>query len=228
MELFPMDLHVHHEQFDKEGGMPLNAVSNIITQVCAGLSALHSCGYVHTDIKLENILIRPLSNNTSSATSAKKQHKKASKVSKAPQVVQAVICDLGSAHKMDGPLIPEGHTLQFSSPEILTEEAGSIRPHTDVFSLGCVLYVLLTGADLFDIRDDEHDYLDMMALQQRYSTHPHHLKIQQHKEFFHRNGMLHNNATLRWAQLPLWYEVYQQYLPENLIQLIRDLSLIHI
>ena len=198
MDYYKFDLYAYHEGFSAVGGMYIDVACEVIMQVAAGLKAMHEAGFAHLDIKMENILY-----NGQTETGK----------------TQYVICDLGSAHKIGGPLEPSGHTLQFSAPELVVEEASCIGPYTDVFALGCLYYTLLTGADLFDV--GEYAYLDMLGLQKRYSTSPHHPKIKKHKEYFHMNGMLHNNAELKWAGVPLWYQVYSEYLPPYTIHIIQ-------
>ncbi|CAD8193893.1 unnamed protein product [Paramecium octaurelia] len=95
--------------------------SGIIQRVALGLQAVHSLGYVHRDIKLENILI---------------------------DKDQIKIIDFGFAEQINREFLTSGQgTLGYMAPEIFTH-----KPYTelgDVFSLGVVYYILLTGKPPF-------------------------------------------------------------------------------
>ncbi|CAK67689.1 unnamed protein product (macronuclear) [Paramecium tetraurelia] len=95
--------------------------SAIIHRVALGLQAIHSLGYVHRDIKLENILI---------------------------DKDQIKIIDFGFAEQINREFLTSGQgTIGYMAPEIFTH-----TPYTevgDVFSLGVVYYLLLTGKPPF-------------------------------------------------------------------------------
>ncbi|WP_405837139.1 serine/threonine-protein kinase [Streptomyces sp. NBC_01518] len=109
------------------GSLPAEHVAHIAAQSAAGLSAAHDQGIVHRDIKPGNLLL-------GSDGSVK-------------------IADFGIAHFMNDPngaLTATGQivgTSLYIAPErALGQPAG---PPSDVYSLGCVLYQLLTGQPPF-------------------------------------------------------------------------------
>ena len=95
-----------------------------------GVRYLHNLGIVHRDLKLENIMM---------------SHQKDGAVPK--------IVDFGLA-KMIGPNESANEpfgTLGYVAPEVLQK-----KPYTfscDVWSLGCILYALLSGSLPFDHND---------------------------------------------------------------------------
>ncbi|WP_327406004.1 serine/threonine protein kinase [Streptomyces sp. NBC_01288] len=109
------------------GSLPAEHVAHIAAQSAAGLSAAHDQGIVHRDIKPGNLLL--------GADGSVK------------------IADFGIAHFMNDPsgaLTATGQivgTSLYIAPErALGQSAG---PPSDVYSLGCVLYQLLTGQPPF-------------------------------------------------------------------------------
>jgi serine/threonine-protein kinase len=108
--------------------IPLPIALFIAEQVAGALGAAHSLGFVHSDVKPANIFIQD--QNPS-----------------APLVVK--LMDFGVAGKLDhdthstrgGQLIG---TPYYMSPEQI--RAGSLSPGSDVWSLGVVLFQMLTGS----------------------------------------------------------------------------------
>ncbi|GAA2247942.1 hypothetical protein GCM10010145_13920 [Streptomyces ruber] len=110
------------------GTLPAERVARIAAEAAAGLAAAHRQGIVHRDIKPANLLLD--AHGT------------------------CKIGDFGIARFLDDPgaaLTATGHivgTSLYIAPErALGETAG---PASDVYSLGCVLYQLLTGRPPFE------------------------------------------------------------------------------
>ena len=102
-------------------------MQDLTYQIARGVLYLHEFGIVHRDLKLENIM---MSDGTDNAV---------------PKIV-----DFGLA-KIIGPsntaMEPFG-TLGYVAPEVLRKQ-----PYTfscDVWSLGCIIYALLSGSLPFD------------------------------------------------------------------------------
>ncbi len=101
---------------------PVAQVANWGRQIALALAAAHAAGIVHRDIKPENLILRP------------------------DGFVK--VLDFGLARQMEGSVLQStaqrfGGTLRYMSPEQVLGE----RPQTasDVFTLGIVLYELVTG-----------------------------------------------------------------------------------
>ena len=99
----------------------------IILDVVSGLQSLHKRNIVHRDIKSINIL---MSDKTADAT--------------------ACIADLGSAIKLKS--ATDTTDLKIGTPGYIAPEVLLGKPYSfscDIWSLGCVLYFLLTGSQPF-------------------------------------------------------------------------------
>lgn len=109
------------------GRMELDALTEIMAQVAKALAALHEAGIAHGDVKAENIMIVYPER------------------SDAPPQVKVI--DFGVARRLDddrpGPI---AGTPAYMSPE---HWRGLATPKSDVYSLGCMLYELITGEPPF-------------------------------------------------------------------------------
>src|SRR5215475_2831235 len=102
-------------------GLPIARVRSVADQVCAGLGAAHAAGLVHRDLKPANIMLAG---------------------SGAVKIVDfgIVWVDNQSRLTRDGEHLG---TLRYAAPEQL--ESGVVDGRADLYSLGCVLYELLSG-----------------------------------------------------------------------------------
>jgi len=109
------------------GLFPAISVLRIAEQVCAGLAAAHKVGVVHRDIKPSNLMVTPS--------------------------LGIKIIDFGIARLLadNSPrLTMQGHTvgtIAYVSPE--QAQGIDVDARTDLYSLGCVLYQLLSGRPPF-------------------------------------------------------------------------------
>lgn len=125
-----MDLE---ELLRQEGCFSENRCIRLFSQLCDGIAFLHDCGIVHRDIKPANVIVSKAEDGTESAK----------------------LIDLGIA-KQDN---PGGalHTFTtsgsiFGSPFYMSPEqcqGGSIDRRSDIYSLGCLMYEVLTSAPPF-------------------------------------------------------------------------------
>jgi serine/threonine-protein kinase len=111
-----------------QGPLPVEQAVSIGAQVCAALGAAHAAGVVHRDIKPSNILVSP--------TGAVK------------------VCDFGIARLQraagQAALTDTGAvvgTCHYMAPEQAT--GGRVDGRSDLYAVGCVLYMMLTGAPPF-------------------------------------------------------------------------------
>jgi len=106
----------------KGGLLPVPEAIKLILRVCLGLDYAHKYGIIHRDIKPSNILI--------------------------DKNVTPKISDFGIARSPEqAPQLGLYGTPSYMSPEQLNDQ--DIGPQGDIFSLGCVLYELLTGKKAF-------------------------------------------------------------------------------
>jgi len=113
-----------------DGPMDIAELLGLGAQIAAALSALHEAGIVHRDVKPENIVVLA-----------------ARAWGTLPQVK---VIDFGVSRMIDEP--PAEETLISGTPAYMAPEQWRGRPETasDVYSLGCVLYELLTGEAPFE------------------------------------------------------------------------------
>ncbi|MBP0460965.1 serine/threonine-protein kinase, partial [Streptomyces montanisoli] len=118
---------------DRAGPLPVADVLDITVQVADALAYTHAQGIVHRDLKPANIV--RLTDGT------------------------VKICDFGIARlgrevgltsKLTNAGMAMG-TPHYMSPEQIA--GGDVDPRSDLYSLGCVLYELATGAPPFDLGD---------------------------------------------------------------------------
>lgn len=92
----------------------------ILVRVCDAVAFAHSRGVVHRDIKPANVMIGPFG--------------------------QVYLMDWGIAMELGTDRrAPFAGTLSYMSPEQARDEAESIDQRSDVFSLGAILYEMLSG-----------------------------------------------------------------------------------
>ncbi|XP_046962519.1 obscurin isoform X2 [Vanessa cardui] len=105
-------------------------VATIITQALDGLQYLHWRGYCHLDLQPDNVVMASV------------------------RSIQVKLIDFGSAHRVTklGTSVPQVGELEYKAPEIINDEAA--YPQTDIWSLGVLAYILLSGVSPFRGTDD--------------------------------------------------------------------------
>src|SRR5262245_23095071 len=117
------------ERLDQAGRLALKDALRIVEEVGAGLDYAHRHGFVHRDVKPENILFAD---------------------------GHALLADFGIARAGATPGKPTVTEvgLALGTPEYMSPEQASgdqnLGSESDVYSLACVLYEMLTGAPPFD------------------------------------------------------------------------------
>jgi serine/threonine-protein kinase len=115
----------------------------ILNQICLGVSAIHDAGTLHRDLKPSNILL--------------------------DERLRARVSDLGLAVEVhDGELLKEVvGTPGYLAPEIRLDDSSGrgATVQSDVYSLACIAFELLTGTAPYDAADD-------LALLQLHATAP--------------------------------------------------------
>jgi serine/threonine-protein kinase len=116
------------------GPLPVERVGRIVTQIADALEAAHDRGLVHRDVKPANVLVTGEGRN---------EH--------------IYLTDFGLTKRLgsQGSLTQTGTwvgTPDYVAPEQI--QGGSVDGRTDIYSLGCVLYEMLTGSVAFP-RDND-------------------------------------------------------------------------
>lgn len=109
----------------RDGAAPEPLVRRVALALSGGLAALHAAGFVHGDVKPENVRLDAEGN--------------------------AVLLDLGFARPIDdgasASIAPRAGSLPYVAPEVA--QGAAVGPASDVFALGVVLYELATGVHPF-------------------------------------------------------------------------------
>ena len=124
------------------GALPLDEALTYAREIAGALAAAHLAGVIHRDLKPANVMIDR---------------------SKRP-----VVMDFGIAKFVGKPssLTQQGAiigTPAYMPPEQADEDAGKVGPHSDVYSLGAILYTLLTGKLPFDAGSALHTLMKVVS-----------------------------------------------------------------
>jgi hypothetical protein len=111
------------------GPLPAPLALSIVRQAATALSAIHAAGFVHGDVKPENLLL------------SEGQH--------------VTLCDLHLARPIGGAgtlAATTAGTAAYMSPE-QARGATDLRPASDLYALGLTFYAMLTGRCPFEGKD---------------------------------------------------------------------------
>lgn len=121
-----------HELVKSEGALPMQLSLELVEQICDGMIAVHRAGIVHRDLKAGNIMV----------------------VDRKDALPEVKILDFGIAksftNSQESTLTQAGHILgspRYMSPEQARGE--QVDERTDIYSLGCITFEMLTGEPLF-------------------------------------------------------------------------------
>ena len=110
----------------ERGPLSLEQITRLLDQICAALLAAHRAGVIHRDLKPSNVLLDEDHN--------------------------AYLADFGIAKNLGSPDDATQSGLIIGSPAYISPEqinSDPVRPQTDVYSLGVMVYEMLTGARPF-------------------------------------------------------------------------------
>jgi eukaryotic-like serine/threonine-protein kinase len=107
---------------------PLPAAAHLVETLARAMAAVHRCGLIHRDLKPENILFQ----------------------GDVPKIT-----DFGLAKRIEGPGADTRTgsvmgTPSYMAPEQARGDVDALGPWTDIYSLGAILYELLTGRPPFE------------------------------------------------------------------------------
>jgi serine/threonine-protein kinase len=113
---------------EREGVPAVDVALALLSQICAGVAAVHAAGVVHFDLKPSNVLI--------------------------DRAYQAVVTDFGLAQMVGLANGELGGTPYYLAPEVASGEvAAGHAPRADVYALGLLAVELLTGQHPIRARD---------------------------------------------------------------------------
>lgn len=113
------------ERLSRPERIPIPEVVRLLSQMCAGVQAIHDAGIVHRDLKPENILLTKDGN--------------------------VKIADFGIARNRHGPKLTEHGgvvgTIDYVSPEYMLNSQVDWR--SDIYAIGILAYEMITGESPF-------------------------------------------------------------------------------
>jgi serine/threonine-protein kinase len=109
-----------------ESALPPSRAADIAVGICRALASAHEKGMVHRDVKPGNVLLTPEGG--------------------------VKVADFGIARVASVDTLTATGSVMGTASYLSPEQArgGSIDPRSDIYSLGCVLYEMLTGKPPFD------------------------------------------------------------------------------
>jgi hypothetical protein len=115
------------EVLSVRGPLPADETAALAVQACRGLAHAHAAGLVHRDVKPQNLLLRP--DGT------------------------LKVADFGIARAAEGTALTQAGTVLGTAAYLSPEQAlgQEATPAGDVYSLGAVLYELLTGRPPYEL-----------------------------------------------------------------------------
>ncbi len=113
-----------------------------LLKVCEAMSYAHSRGVVHRDLKPDNIVLGEFGETIILDWGLAKQEPEPpqERPAQAPQLAPPE--DLPASMTLDGEILG---TPAFMAPEQVDSRFGAVNARTDVYALGTILYVILTG-----------------------------------------------------------------------------------
>ncbi len=122
-----------------EGPLSLERAINVLVQVCGALEEAHRAGIIHRDLKPENIFLCQQGGMTDYA-----------------KVLDFGLAKVTEREMRPGSLILTQEGMVFGTPEFMSPEQAqgqALTAGSDIYSLACILYELLTGKLPFDARN---------------------------------------------------------------------------
>lgn len=122
----------------QQGPMAPERALNIMIQVCGALDEAHRAGIIHRDLKPENIFLT--------------RHGSGDDF---PKVLDFGLAKVGEKQMGRGSMMLTQQGMVFGTPEFMSPEqtqGEALDPRSDVYSLGLILYELLTGKLPFEAK----------------------------------------------------------------------------
>ena len=139
---------------------PLSHTKLITKQLFEAINFLHSLGFIHTDLKPENMVFETQDllysyriSNTLRNTLSNRRLKASDGVRKLLKTPKIVLIDFGTSLKIDSYHPDIICTRHYRAPEVILGYEYDLK--SDVWSLGCILYEFIIGEVLFHMHNNE-------------------------------------------------------------------------
>ena len=123
------------DQFQRTHPLDRHAAARLLASVARAVAAAHARGILHRDIKPQNIVV--LNDGT-------------------PKLIDFGLAELADVWSPDVLVPGISGTISYMAPEQARGDVTQISPASDIFSLGGVLFYLLTGKPPFDGTSWQH------------------------------------------------------------------------
>ncbi|KAI7986582.1 Mitogen-activated protein kinase kinase kinase 17 [Camellia lanceoleosa] len=129
----------------KSGGRVLleSDVRCYTRHIIEGLNCVHSSGYVHRALKLENIIVVSISTSTRTEYVAKVGDFRLAKIEKQMKKMMT----MSKSYKLRG-------NIRCLSPEMVVDRGLQQETPYDVWDVGCIVFEMLTGKSVWDGKQD--------------------------------------------------------------------------
>lgn len=145
---------LYHQTFKEH--LPLNLIKKLINSIFLGLYELNLSKIIHCDIKPNNFMIT--CNDKKIKDLFKDIKKKKLKKADLVNYIDLLYIDFNLTQKFDAICkSTRVQTIYYMSPEIILGN-NNFNESIDIWSIGCIIYELLTGKHLFDIYNMNEDY----------------------------------------------------------------------
>ena len=121
-----------------EGPMEPGRAIHVMKQVCGALDEAHRAGIIHRDLKPENVFLTVQGG-----------------IQDFPKVLDFGLAKVTEKQMRPGSLVLTREGMVFGTPEFMSPEQArgkKLDPRSDIYSLGIILYELLTGKLPFDAK----------------------------------------------------------------------------
>ena len=192
----------------------------IFLQVCSAITYAHSRGVIHRDLKPENIMIGPFGEvlvmDWGLAKVLNRQEKSEAPIDVSESLDSSQLDNLGSfanvKETVQGAIMG---TPMYMSPEQAKGHINQLDGRSDVYSLGAVLYRLLTLKDYLSVKKNINAMVNSVKTETQPNadslSHPHQRRTPREMTFI-LNRALQKDPAKRYQSVPDMMAAIQEYL----------------